>query len=317
MRVKLHLRVLSDTKKSLTFLKPKIVDCDEFPESRFFLTLRHLLSLCQMYSQHSSNLKPEVIKGTDFIFVRELTGGLYFGKPKKKWQTIKNTPEKMRLTKDKSEIHALKKSQQINGETLKRIKKLCKPGLTELEIAWKIKTIGHDLGTEDISFEPIVAFGPSSSSPHHQNGNRKLKKRDIVLIDMGMKYKGYCSDMTRTFFLGKPTTQQENVYQKVLDAQLAGIAQIKAGAKAASVDKAARKSMGEDEKYFGHSFGHGIGLDVHESPNLSSKSKDILKENMIVTAEPGIYLPGKFGVRIEDMGRVTKTGYENFTKIVK
>lgn len=241
---------------------------------------------------------------------------------KKRFKSLTFTPskhpvEELRLIKDKEEIKNLKKSQQINEETLKRVIKLFKNGVTELELAWKIKTIGHDLGAEDISFEPIIGFGPHSATPHHQNTNKKLKIGDVVLVDMGMKYKGYCSDMTRTFFTKKPTAEQEHVYFKVLNAQMDAIKALKAGVKCSKLDTISRESMGEDAKHFGHSLGHGIGLDVHEAPGLSSRSKDILKENMIVTVEPGIYLPGKFGVRIEDMGRVTKTGYENFTKFEK
>lgn len=242
---------------------------------------------------------------------------------KKRFKSInfsatKHPIEDLRLFKDKEEIKNLKKSQQINEETLKRVIKLFKNGVTELELAWKIKTIGHDLGAEDISFEPIIAFGPNSATPHHQNTNKKLKMGDVVLVDMGMKYKGYCSDMTRTFFTKKPSAEQEDVYFKVLNAQMDAIKALKAGVKCSKLDQIARKSMGKDTaEHFGHSLGHGIGLDVHESPSLSSRSKDTLKENMIVTVEPGIYLPGRFGVRIEDMGRVTKTGYENFTKFEK
>lgn len=229
------------------------------------------------------------------------------------WKPLKNTIEQSRLIKDAEEIKLMKKSQKINEETLHRTQKLFKTGVTEQELAWKIKVIGHELGAEDISFEPIVAFGPNSAIPHHHPTKRKLKAKDVILIDMGMKYKGYCSDMTRCFFQGKATNEQQAVYQKVLDAQLAAIKACKAGIKASKLDQIVRELMGEDAQHFGHSLGHGIGLDVHESPNLSSRSKDTLKEGMVVTVEPGIYLPGKFGIRIEDMGRVTKTGYDNFT----
>ncbi|MEK7146510.1 MAG: Xaa-Pro peptidase family protein, partial [Patescibacteria group bacterium] len=151
----------------------------------------------------------------------------------------KNSVEEMRLFKDKNEIALLKKSQKINEETLYRTKKLFKKGVTELELAWKIKTIGHDLGAEDISFEPIVAFGPYSAIPHHHNTNTKLKSGDTLLVDMGMKYKGYCSDMTRTFFFGKPSAEQRKIYELVLAAQEAGIKKIKAGIAAKKVDEAA------------------------------------------------------------------------------
>jgi Xaa-Pro aminopeptidase len=253
----------------------------------------------------------------DHLTIQELQGwkkrfkGISF-------KALKKTIEDRRLIKDAEEIKNLKKSQQINEETLKRLQKLFKPGVTELELAWQVKVIGHELGAEDISFEPIIAFGAHSATPHHQNSNTKLKAGDVVLVDMGMKYKGYCSDMTRTFFTKKPTAEQEDVYFKVLTAQEDAIKALKAGVKCAKLDEISRKSMGADAAaHFGHSLGHGIGLDVHEAPNLSSRSKDTLKENMIVTVEPGIYLPGRFGVRIEDMGRVTKTGYENFTKAEK
>lgn len=233
------------------------------------------------------------------------------------FEPMKKTIEEMRAVKDKKEIEHLKKSQQINEETLELLKTLLKKGMTEKEIAWRVKSIGHELGAEDISFEPIIAFGSHSSTPHHQNTDRRFESGDMVLIDMGMKYKGYCSDMTRTIFTAKPTREQEAVYKMVLDSQLAGINAIKAGVKCKDVDKAARKAMGPLQEFFGHSLGHGIGLDVHEMPSLSGRSTEVLKENMIVTVEPGIYLEGKFGVRIEDMGRVTRRGYENFTQAPK
>jgi Xaa-Pro aminopeptidase len=253
----------------------------------------------------------------DHLTIQELQGwkkrfkGISF-------KALKKSIEDQRFIKDTEEIKNLKKSQRINEETLKRLQKLFKPGVSELELAWQVKAIGHELGAEDISFEPIIAFGAHSATPHHQNSNTKLKAGDVVLVDMGMKYKGYCSDMTRTFFTKKPTAEQEDVYFKVLTAQEDAIKALKAGVKCAKLDEISRTSMGDDDAaHFGHSLGHGIGLDVHEAPNLSSRSKDTLKENMIVTVEPGIYLPGRFGVRIEDMGRVTKTGYENFTRAEK
>lgn len=237
--------------------------------------------------------------------------------PKTKFVPTKQAIEDQRLLKDSVEIKRLKKSQQINEETLRRVQKLFKPGVTELELAWEIKVIGHELGAEDISFEPIIGFGPHSAIPHHQNTNTKLKANDLILVDMGMKFEGYCSDMTRTFLPKKPSAEQVNVYQKVLRAQTLAIAAIKPGVSCKTLDEIARKSMGKDAEYFGHSLGHGVGLDVHEAPNLSSRSKDILKAGMVVTVEPGIYLDGHFGVRIEDCGLVTTKGYENFMRFEK
>lgn len=234
-----------------------------------------------------------------------------------KWAPIKHPIEELRKIKTPEEIRKMKRSQAINEATLIELKKYFRPGVTELELAWKIKTIGHDLGAEDISFEPIVAFGPHSAIPHHQNTSTKLKKTDVILVDMGMKYQGYCSDMTRTFLPEKYTNEQEAVYSKVRTAQEEAINALKAGVKASKLDEIARKSMGEEAQFFGHSLGHGIGLDVHESPNLSRRSKDVLKAGMVVTVEPGIYLDGRFGVRIENCGLVTEKGYENFMRMEK
>ncbi len=234
-----------------------------------------------------------------------------------KWTPLKQTIEIARSLKSADEVKKLKQSQKINEQVLARVKKLFKVGVTELDLAWQIKAIGHEQGADDISFEPIVGFGPHSAIPHHQNTNSKLKKDQVVLIDMGMKLHGYCSDMTRTFFFGKAPAEFVAIYDAVLASQEAGIKAVQSGKSCAEVDKISRKSMGGLAEHFGHSLGHGIGLDVHEHPNLSSKSKDILKKDMIVTVEPGIYLPGKFGVRIEDMGRVTDAGYDNFTQFSK
>ncbi len=237
--------------------------------------------------------------------------------PSSTFLPAKQTVEDQRKIKTEEELHKLRKSQEINEATLKAVRKLLKPGVTEQEIAWKIKVIGHDLGAEDISFEPIVGFGAHSAVPHHQNTLTKLKFSDMVLIDMGMKFQGYCSDMTRTFLPRDYTSEQAAVYLKVFDAQEAAIKALKAGVSCAKLDKLARDSMDSDAEFFGHSLGHGVGLDVHEGVSLSSRSTDILEENMVVTVEPGIYLDGKFGVRIEDCGRVTKNGYENFMKAEK
>jgi Xaa-Pro aminopeptidase len=233
---------------------------------------------------------------------------------KKKFKNKKFVPIKpiSRVKKTDNEIKLLKKSQQLNKVAMQRIRKLLKPGVTELEIAWKIREMAHKLNAEGLSFTPIVAFGPNSAIPHHQNTNRRLKKRDIALIDMGLVYKGYCSDLSRTFFIGKPTPEQKAIYKKVEAAHSASIKAIKPGISASKLDRIARKEMGTDKEFFTHSLGHGVGLEIHEAPRLSIKSKDRLQENSIITIEPGIYLPGKFGIRIEDMILVKANG---FTKL--
>jgi len=227
--------------------------------------------------------------------------------------------EKTRAIKTQAEIHIIKRSQQINEQVFYSAIKLLKQGVTEKETAWKIHTLAHDAGTEDLSFEPIIAFGKGSATPHHKNTDRKLKKGDIILIDMGIKYKGYCSDMTRTLFTTSPTPIQIKVYETVLAAQKNTIAQIKPGM---TGHKAWRLGADPIEKAgygnnFTHGLGHGTGLQIHEFPGLASKSRDKLKTGMIATIEPGIYLTNKFGVRIEDIGLITDNGFKNFTSAPK
>lgn len=235
--------------------------------------------------------------------------------------------EKIREIKTAEEIKLMQKSQDINGRVFLEIKKIIQQhlvsasrnALMEIDLAWKIKELGNKYGAEDVSFDPIVGFGENSAIVHHAPGKTKLKKGDVVLIDMGMKYQGYCSDMSRMIFTGKPTAKQQEIYDLVLKAQLAGIAGIKAGvsghkADAFSRDVITKAGYGE---FYSHSGGHGVGLDIHETPSLAAGYKEKLRANSIITVEPGIYLPGEFGVRIEDMILVTKTGNQNLTKVPK
>lgn len=228
-----------------------------------------------------------------------------------------NHMEKIRAVKTPDELQKLRTAQKITDDILKILLKTLARGDTEEKIGQRIKMLALEHSAEDISFEPIVAFGAHAAVPHHRNTQTKLKKGDMVLIDMGVRYRGYCSDMTRTFFTAKPSTTQAAIYQNVLDAQTAAIKKIKIGIKVATLEKIARKTMGKNERFFIHALGHGVGLDIHELPVVSSRSTEILKENMVITVEPGIYMPGEIGVRIEDMGCVTKNGYENYTKSSK
>lgn len=227
--------------------------------------------------------------------------------------------ENLRFTKSNEEIKLIKKSQQLNDEVLDAAKKSLKSGQSEKEIAWKIREIAFHAGCDDISFETIVAINENSAIPHHSPTDKKLKKGDLILIDMGVKYKNYCSDMTRMIFTKTPTTIEQNIYSIVLDAQLNAIKNTKVGMKCSEVDAFARNFIKEKEygDKFGHSLGHGIGLDVHEAPSVSSKSNEILKTNSVITFEPGIYLPGKFGVRIEDMGIIKEKNVEIITSSPK
>lgn len=243
--------------------------------------------------------------------------------PKIKFRDTSGTVENLRSQKDETEISLIKKSQAINEKTFLLIKKIIrhslrtKKPLREIDLAWEIKRLGYQNNAEDISFDPIVAFGKNTSMPHHKSGNTTLKKGDIVLIDMGMKYQGYCSDMTRMIFTKTPTKEQKQVFETVLQAHKNALQKTKLGFTEQKIDSLARdyiKNKGYD-KNFGHGTGHGVGLDIHEQPNLSKKGKRKLKKNMVITIEPGVYLEGKFGVRIENMALVTKTGLKSLTSI--
>jgi Xaa-Pro aminopeptidase len=165
------------------------------------------------------------------------------------------------------------------------------------------------------SFETIVAFGPNASRPHHRPGNRKLKKNDCVLIDFGVRYKGYCCDLTRCFAVGKPSAFYKKVYDVVQEAQTAAIKMVKAGVEIRRVDAAAREVIAkQDLPVYGHGTGHGLGLEVHEEPVISADAKGKLQAGMIFTIEPGVYIPGKLGVRIEDDILVTESGSRILTR---
>lgn len=234
---------------------------------------------------------------------------------------ISDKIELLREIKSKKEIEKIVQSQQINEKVFNEIKKIIlkRPPLTELDIAWEITELGHKYNAEDVSFSPVVAFGENSASPHHSPTSKKLKKTDVVLIDMGMKFEGYCSDMTRTILPSIPTKKQKEVYALVLKAQNYAINNIKAGITGRRADKFSRSIIEKAgyKKFYEHAGGHGIGLDIHESPALSENYKKKLKANSIITVEPGIYLPGEFGVRIEDMVLIKKTGNKNLTKVKK
>jgi Xaa-Pro aminopeptidase len=224
-----------------------------------------------------------------------------------------NIIESVRSIKDSSEIAAIKKAAQIAAQALGKIRRYIKPGITENELAGVLDFQIRKAAAFN-SFETIVAFGPNASRPHHQPSKRKLKQKDTVLIDFGVKYKGYCSDITKCFAVGRPTTFYKKVYDVVQQAQAAAIKMVKAGVPIKKVDAAARKIIaGHNLPIYGHGTGHGLGLEIHEEPVLNAENKGKLKAGMVFTIEPGVYIPGKLGVRIEDDILVTKTGYRILT----
>ena len=229
-------------------------------------------------------------------------------------KTAANIVESIRRIKDGSELNTIKAAASITTRALRQIRRYVKPGVTESELAGRLDFEIRKLGATN-SFETIVAFGPNASRPHHQPSERRLRKRDTVLIDFGAKYKGYCSDITRSFAVGKPTRLFERAYDAVEQAQAAAIKMIKAGAKIQQVDAAARDVISEyDLPVYGHGTGHGFGLEIHEMPFLKADGKGRLKAGEVITIEPGVYLPGKLGVRIEDDILVTDTGHKILTR---
>ncbi len=229
-------------------------------------------------------------------------------------KAVSDIIETVRRAKDTSEIVAIKASASIAAKALKQTVGYIKPGVTESELAGALDFQIRKLGATN-SFDTIVAFGPNASRPHHQPSKRKLKKRDTVLIDFGARYKGYCSDITRSFAIGRPTRFFEKVYETVRQAQAEAIKTIKAGVEMVKVDAAARQAISNcDLPVYGHGTGHGFGLEIHEMPFLKVQSKGKLNAGDVITIEPGVYFPGKLGVRIEDDVLVTDTGCKILTR---
>ena len=224
--------------------------------------------------------------------------------------------ERQRMIKDEEEIHNINKACNITDDCFKYILEYIKPGMTEKQIAKEIDDYYNEK-SDGIAFETIVASGENTSKPHAIPTNRKIQKEDIITIDMGCKVNGYSSDMTRTFFVGKVPEEVKPVYDLVLKNQLQTLEDYKEGANTRILSKMVENDFRLHGYDLIHSLGHGLGLEIHEPPYISYLSDNLLKENMVVTDEPGIYIPGKFGVRIEDTVQITKFGCIKLTNSEK
>ena len=224
--------------------------------------------------------------------------------------------EKQRMIKDEEEISNLQKACEITDNCFNYLLTYIRPGMTEEQIADEIDEY-YKRRTDGLAFDTIVASGENSSKPHAVPTNRKIEENDIITIDMGCKVNGYCSDMTRTIFVGSIPEEMKKVYDLVLKNQVQTIEQMKDGVSTRLLTKMVENDFKLNGYDLIHSLGHGVGLDIHEAPYLSYRSDAQLKENMIVTDEPGIYISGKFGVRIEDTVQITKFGCISLTKSEK
>ena len=216
----------------------------------------------------------------------------------------------IRSRKDEQEMNLMRQSSQIADKCMEKVREYLRVGILEKELSEQIKIFFHEEGAEGLSFDPIVASGPNGSMPHYSGNNREIQKGDFVVVDMGGRYKQYCSDITRTFCMGEPTDEQKHVYKIVLEAQKAGEAAVLPNNTGQDVDRAARKVI-VDAGYgdnFLNRVGHGIGIAVHESPYIIEGNARPLHPGNVFSIEPGIYLPGKFGVRIENLVAVTDDG---------
>lgn len=227
--------------------------------------------------------------------------------------------QKPRMVKDAEELAKLEQAEYIGDAAFTHILDVLKPGVSEREIALELEFFMKKQGASKLSFDTIVASGANGSMPHAQVTDRVLQSGDFVTMDFGCVYQGYCSDMTRTVAIGTPTDEMKKVYQIVLDANLRAMEQIEAGKRCNEIDAVARDYIREQGygEYFGHGLGHGVGLDIHEEPRFSPKCDVVTQENMVITDEPGIYLPGQFGVRIEDLVVVKENGYQKLSQSEK
>ena len=225
----------------------------------------------------------------------------------------------LRAAKDEEELARMRQAQRITDEAFREILNFIRPGLTEQEVAARLVYELLRRGGRRVSFDPIVAAGANGSMPHAVPGETVIQPGMFVTMDFGCVYEGYCSDMTRTVAVGQPTDEMERVYHTVLEAQRAGIAAARAGVTGSEVDRAARQAIQQAGygSFFSHSFGHSLGLEIHESPTASPSEQTVCPAGAVISAEPGIYLPGHFGVRIEDVLVLREGGCEDITQAPK
>lgn len=251
----------------------------------------------------------------------ELMRSAVSGKKRRSFFTPLQSPlvPKLRMIKDTAELRVISQAAQVGCSIFEEILSRMEPGLAEIAVAAELEFLARGMGAEGMSFETIIASGPRSALPHGRATQAKLPRKGFVTLDFGVILNGYCSDMTRTVHLGSASREERFAYESVLAAQEAAVAAVKPGVTCGEVDEAARSVLRKAglAKYFTHSTGHGVGLEIHEQPRLAAGQEMRLGSGMVVTIEPGVYLPGKFGIRIEDMVAVTNSGGQVLTPVTK
>ncbi len=227
--------------------------------------------------------------------------------------------EQARMVKDEEEIACLRSAVTLGSSLFDRVLETIRPGVRETEVAAEMEYAARHAGAEAMSFETIIASGKRSALPHGRASQAAIPAQGFVVCDFGVILSGYCSDMTRTVYVGRPSAEARGVYQAVQQAQQAAVDAVRPGISVAEVDRAARKSLQKSglAKYFTHSTGHGVGLEIHEAPRVAAGQSEVLLPGMVITIEPGVYVPGKWGVRIEDMVVVTEHGCQVLTPTSK
>jgi Xaa-Pro aminopeptidase len=227
--------------------------------------------------------------------------------------------EELRMIKEQPEVDLMREAIELGCDLLPAAYQAIRPGKREVEVAAEIEYAARKSGAQGMSFETIVAAGPRSALPHGVASEASLPAKGFVVLDFGVILHGYCSDMTRTVHVGAASQEERDMYRAVLDAQMAAIAACLPGTTLSEVDAAARNVLKYHklDKFFTHSTGHGVGLEIHEPPRVAQGQKDVLLPGMVITIEPGIYLAGKYGIRIEDVVAITESGYELLTSAKK
>ncbi len=236
-----------------------------------------------------------------------------------RWKATAGLVMRQRVIKDADELLLIHDAVKLGAKVYEEAARFIRPGVSEVEVAGKLEFAARRGGADGMSFETIVAAGQRGALPHGKASGQAIPKRGFVVVDSGVILRGYCSDMTRTVHVGRIGRVERRWYESVLEAQLVGVATVRAGVTAGEVDEATRSVLRKAklDQYFTHSTGHGVGLEIHEPPRLGNKQPERLQAGMVITIEPGIYVPGKGGIRIEDMVVVTEKGCEVLTPVTK